>query len=213
MKKWFLLAALTGRVLCANAQTQPHHPFEVGVDGANYAFISSPMRPKFQGISGAFFRYTFQRVGLRAGLAFNQQTTPANTSNCSDCLSGETAYKTTALRLGGQYAILPQAPWLYTFVDVAYRNTRGRGEYTGGLCGCLDNSVTQTTRAMGAMVGAGATLRIVSRFSLVPELYYESFLGEANYFSLDNRTGSTSNWKLRTKEHAPALRLHATVSF
>ncbi|WP_210518246.1 hypothetical protein [Hymenobacter terricola] len=129
-----------------------------------------------------FFRYGFQRAALRAGLAFSQQVTPAEISNCADCLSGETASHTLTWRAGGQYAVLPQVKWLYTFLDVAYRATGARGEYTGGFCGCLDNTVTATTRMGGAMAGIGAALHPLPRFYLSPELYIRRLRGAHRRF-------------------------------
>ena len=151
-------------------------------------------------------------MALRAGLGFSQQVTGPDT-NCNDCPSGETTAHMLTLRVGGQYAPLPQQEWLYTFVDVAYRTTVATGEYTGGLCGCLDYTTTRTSRGAGAMAGVGAKIRIIQRLYLAPELYYEGFLGRATILSLDHRTALTTTFTQREKNYTPAIRLQATVAF
>lgn len=169
---------LLGSVLGANAQAPRLHPTEVGLEGARYAAISSPTYPRFQAFSGVVLRYMPQRLGVRAGLAYSHRTNLPEIGNCADCVTGETSYRRVTLRAGAQYIVLPNTPWLYPFLDVAYRNTGAAGRFTGGFCGCLDNTFTATTRAIGGMGGVGARFRIFSRLFFGPEVYYEGFVGQ-----------------------------------
>ena len=216
MNKFLLINALLGAALCATAQapapTQPR-PWAVGVEASSYLAGTAPAQPRLRVQPGLFARYQPGRLGGRAGLDFGQQTTDPNPTNCADCLTGRTTARTLALRLGGQYAVLPQLPWLYTFLDVAYYHTRAEGRYTGGFCGCLDYSTTQTTRTLGASAGMGASFRMISRIYVGSELYYEGFVGRSSSLTTDNRFGSESNSSGPVRGHAPAVRLQAGVTF
>ena len=215
MNKLMLSLALLGPALYAEGQTSVAHPYEIGAEGISYEAIASPNRSQFQWLSGGFFRYVPQRLGLRAGLAFSQRVIPPDVSSCADCLVGETSSRTLTWRAGGQYALLPQAKWLYSFVDLAYRNTKATGNYTGGLCGCLNVTETETTKTGGAMVGFGASWQIVPRIHFGPELYYEGFWGRMTGSYVDNLTGrvNTNGGRRKVATHTPALRFQATVSF
>ena len=216
MSKFLLTTALLGVALCATAQapapTQPR-PWTVGVEASSYLAGTAPAQPRLRVQPGLFVRYQPGRLGGRAGLDFGQQTTDPNPTSCADCLTGLTTARTLALRLGGQYAVLPQLPWLYTFLDVAYHHTKAEGRYTGGFCGCLDFTTTQTTRTVGASAGIGASFRVISRIYVGSELYYEGFVGRRSSLTTDNHLGGQSTYNTPTWGHAPAVRLQAAVAF
>ena len=210
MSKFLLTTALLGVALSATAQAPalaPTPSWAVGVEASRYLAGTVPAQARLRVQPGLFARYQPGRLGGRAGLDFGQQTTDPNPTNCADCLTGRTTARTLALRLGGQYAVLPQLPWLYTFLDVAYYHTRAEGRYTGGFCGCLDYSTTQTTRTLGA------SFRMISRIYVGSELYYEGFVGRSSSLTTDNRFGSESNSSGPVRGHAPAVRLQAGVTF
>jgi len=213
VNKLLLVTVLFGQTLSVCAQGPRSHPLAVGIEGAAYRWASSPAQPRFQALSGAFFRYVPERLGVRVRAAFNRRTEGANTGNCADCLGGETAYRTFTLRIGGQYTALPKVPWLYGFLDVAYRKTSANGRYTGGFCGCLDYTGTQTKHSLGAMVGVGASFQIIPRVFLGPELYYEGFVGRTASLTTDNRSGQQTAHGERSTEHAPAIRVQAALTF
>lgn len=214
MKKILLLVtALGGHALGAYAQAPAAHPFAVGLEGAAYNWTTQPAQPRFQALSGVAFRYVPRRLGWRAGVALSQRTASDNPANCADCPVGQTDYQTLTLRAGGQYAPLSQAPWLYGFLDVAYRNVSAEGQYTGGLCGCLDFATSDKTRSAGAMVGVGASYPITPRFFIGPELYFESFTGRATNLTTDRKFGQQQTYSQPTKSHSPAIRFQAMVSF
>ena len=216
MSKFLLTTALLGVALSATAQAPalaPTPSWAVGVEASRYLAGTVPDQARVQVLPGLFVRYQPNRLGGWAGLDFGQQTTDPNPANCADCLTGLTTARTLALRLGGQYAVLPQLPWLYTLLDVAYHHTRAGGRYTGGFCGCLDNSTTQTTRTLGASAGIGASFRLVCRIYVGSELYYAGFVGRTSSLTIDNRFGSESNSSGPARGHAPAVRLQAGVTF
>ncbi|MDQ2772928.1 MAG: hypothetical protein M3Y54_20785 [Bacteroidota bacterium] len=215
MKKSLLIPSILGTALSASAQTSapaPARPWAVGVEAGSHLAGTAPAQPRLQVQPGLFARYQPGRLGGRVGLNFGQQTTPAD-QNCADCLTGPNTSRTLGLRLGGQYAVLPQLPWLYTFLDVAYHHTRAEGRYTGGFCGCLDYTTTQTTRTLGTSAGIGASVRVVSRLYIGSELYYEGFAGRRSYRSADNRFGGQTTGSASARGHAPAVRLQAAVAF
>lgn len=208
-----LVAALSGSVLSAHAQAPQVRPFAVGVEGAAYTWGVQPTQPRFQALSGVVFRYLPQRLGWRGGAALNQRTVTDNVENCADCPVGQTSYQTVTLRVGGQYAALPQAPWLYGFLDVAYRNIRAEGQYTGGFCGCLDFTTTDKTHSVGAMVGVGASFPITPRIFIGPEVYFESFSGRSSSATTDRKFGYHSISSELVKSHSSAVRVQAMVAF
>ncbi|MBD2766484.1 hypothetical protein IC235_01095 [Hymenobacter sp. BT664] len=212
IKTWLFCTVLLGCAFSARAQAPRPRLYEAGLEGMSYVPLVSEARTKFQGPSGVFFRYVPQQAGLRGGAGLTQrQAGPP--SDCNDCPSGETTTRALTLRVGGQYALVRQLPWLYAFADGAYRHTSASGAYTGGLCGCLDYTETQTGRGWGAMAGLGATIHLLPRLSMVPELYYEGFSTRTVQEHTDRRAPVTRTWVSRKKEHSPALRLLATVSF
>ena len=126
-----------------------------------------------------------------------------------------TTARALTLRAGGQYAPLPQLPWLYAFADAAYRRTVRAGRYTGGLCGCLDFSETRTDQGWGGLAGVGATLRLPWHLAIGPELYYEGFRTRGTSVSVDHHSNETfrSSDVNRRTEHTPGVRVVATVAF
>jgi hypothetical protein len=211
--KFLMASALLVAGLSARGQTPRQHPYEIGVEAASLTASPTPDRERFQLLSGGFVRYAPQRWGVRAGLAYSQQTAPEQ-NNCYDCLTGRTAYQAYTWRVGAQYVPLQPVPWLYVFLDAAYRNTRAAGRYTGGFCGCLDYDITATTPAWGAQVGFGATWQVLSRVRLGPEVYYEGFTGRTTTEYFDNRTsGRRSFTEPRQQWHTPAVRLQGSVAF
>ncbi len=212
MKHLCLPAVLLAMTLSAHAQQQRPRPYEVGADVLTYVPQASLARPQWQGPSGLFFRYAPHRVGLRVAAAYSRRITQEG-SNCNDCPVGETTARALTLRAGGQYAPVRQLPWLYAFADAAYRRTLASGTYTGGFCGCSDFTETGTGQGWGAMAGLGASIGVLPRLRLVPELYYEGFRTRTAHVYVDNQSPYTNRYASWTKEHTPALRLLATVSF
>ena len=216
MNKLLLTLTLLGTALRTTAQTAAPtlpRPWAVGVEASRYLTGTVPGQTRAQVLPGLFARYQPNRLGGRAGLDFGQQTTDPNPTNCADCLTGLTTARTLALRLGGQYAVLPQLPWLYTFLDVAYHHTRAEGRYTGGFCGCLDFTTTQTTRTVGASAGIGASFRVISRIYFSPEMYYEGFVGRRSSLTIDNHFGGQTSGNTPARGHAPAVRLQVAGVF
>lgn len=214
MNTLLLTAALFATSLGAMAQVPARpRPWTLGVEGSRSLAGTVPGQDRAPVLSGLFAGYQPNRLGGRVGLDFGRRTTDPNPTNCADCLVGTSTARTLALRLGAQYAMLPQLPWLYTFLDVAYHHTRAEGRYTGGFCGCLDNTLTQTTRTLGASAGVGASFRVVSRFYVSPEIYYEGFMGRTRSLTTDNRFGGESANSAPARGHAPAVRLRAGVAF
>ena len=211
--KFLVASALLAAGLPALGQTPRQHPYEIGVEGGSLTISPMPDRERFQLLSGVFFRYAPQRWGVRAGLAYSQQTAP-EPNNCNDCLTGKTTYHAYTWRAGAQYAPLQQAPWLYAFLDVAYRSTRASGRYTGGFCGCLDYDITATTPAWGAQVGFGTAWQVLPRVRLAPEVYYEGFTGRTTTEYFDHRTISSRSFtQPREQWHTPVVRLQGSVAF
>lgn len=198
MNKSLLIPALLGAALGATAQTSaptPNRPWTVGVEANSYLAGTAPAQPRLRVQPGLFIRYQPGRLGGRAGLNVGQQIIPVELENCNDCPVGPTITRTLGLRLGAQYAGLPQLPWLYTFLDVAYHHTNAEGRYTGGFCGCLDFTTTQTTRTLGASAGIGTTYQVISRIYVGSELYYEGFVGRSSRLSTDNHFWRANHWQ------------------
>jgi hypothetical protein len=219
MKQLFLAAALLGGALSAHGQQAAQRPYEAGVDAGSYVHVplESDARTKLHGPSGIFFRYTppnffSGRVGLRAGAGFNRRVSGPPASG-ADFPEGETTARALTLRVGGQYAPLRRLPWLYAFADGAYRYTRTSGDYTGGLCGCLDYTETRTGHGWGTQVGLGATIGLLARFAVLPELYYENLFTRTTDVYADRRVGYTAARMARSRSNTPAFRVLATVSF
>ena len=223
MKYPLLLAAFFGCVLLAHGQGSvqkvAQRPYQAGIDAVSYVHLplESDARAKLYGPSGLFFRYTpphffSGRAGLRAGAGFSRRVTGPIPS-CSDCLEGETTARALTLRAGAQYVPFRKLPWFYGFADGTYRNTVVSGDYTGGLCGCLDYTQTRTGHGWGTQAGMGATIALFSRFAVVPELYYEDIFTRISNVYADHSDGSTLSMLQRRRHRTPAFRVLATVSF
>ena len=224
MRQPLLAIVLVGcsRFACGQ-QTGPRstdpRSYEAGGDAVSYFPIplESHARPRLYGPSGLFFRYTPRhllagRVGLRAGTGFNRRVS-GPPSSCADCPEGETTARALALRAGAQYVPFRQLPQLYAFADGAYRYSVSAGDYTGGLCGCLDYTQTRTGHGWGAQAGLGATIGLLARFAVVPELYYENMFTRTTDVYIEHRQGYTLVSSVRKRNMTPAFRVLATVSF
>ncbi|ALW85923.1 hypothetical protein AUC43_12945 [Hymenobacter sedentarius] len=223
MKHPLLLAAFGGCILSAHGQVPGHktapRPYEVGLDVVSYVSLplESDARSQLHGPAGLFFRYTpphyfSGRAGLRASAGFSQRVTGPIPS-CRDCPEGETTARALTLRAGAHYVPFRKLPWFYGFVDGTYRNSVVSGDYTGGLCGCLDYTQTRTGQGWGTQAGMGATIALFSRFAVVPELYYEDVFTRTTDLYEDHAHGSTFSRLYRRKSSTPAFRVLATVSF
>lgn len=213
-----LLAALGA---AAQAQDAPHR-FEIGLETATYsplaepypyAFFNSDYTPKLRGVSGALARYHVGRLGLRFSGSYTTNTIQSDTKNCADCLVGYSKGQEFQLRLGGQYAPLAAAPWLYAFSDFYYRRYTSAGNFTGGFCGCLDSDTQVMSNGVGNATGLGVKLRTWKRFYLNPEVYYDVLRARNANTSVDNRTGQTYTSRSRTSLQQPSLRLNVLVTF
>ena len=220
MKKFILASTLLcSLAAAAQAQDQPHK-FEVGVDLLNYtpfaqpydSYYNSRLSTTAQWASGAVVRNNFNRFGLRSGIRYNTGT-EKGIDNCNDCLVGESKGKELQVRLGGQYAPVEKAQWLYVFSDFYYRRYTSEGNFTGGLCGCLNTDVTVKSNGLGNNSGLGIKLQIFKRFYLNPEIYYDLLRAHNSTASYDRNQGSSYQGSSRTSLHQPGLRVNALFAF
>ncbi len=217
-----LLTALLATLLAgaAQAQDQPHK-FEVGVEVLNYSpfaksdynYYKSRSNNKAHWAPGVVFRYNLNRFGLRSGIGYTTETEKLYYSSCADCPVGETTGKELQLRLGGQYAPFQNAPWLYVFSDFYYRRYTSEGNFTGGLCGCLNTDLGVKSNGVGNSTGIGIKVRTFRHFYLNPEVYYGVLRAQNQQTSTDRNSGASYQSTSRTSLHAPALRLNAILAF
>ncbi|WP_345072376.1 outer membrane beta-barrel protein [Hymenobacter fastidiosus] len=216
-----IAALLTGFSLIAHAQDTPHR-FEAGLELVNYSpfakqqysYATSQLNDKAQWASGAVFRYNLGRFGLRSGISYNSGSSiTQNPSSCADCPVGGANGRDLRVRLGGQYAAIAKAPWLYVFSEFYYRSFLSKGNFTGGLCGCLDTEVTVKSNGIGNSTGLGAKMRVWKHFYLNPEVYYDVLRVPNTVTSNDRNSGTTQQYDTRTKVQAPAVRVNAIIAF
>ncbi|GAA3921681.1 hypothetical protein [Hymenobacter algoricola] len=211
---------LAGLAFTAQAQDQPHK-FEVGLEVLNfspyvptfYSYQDTRTFAKAQWVSGAIFRSNFGRFGLRSGVGYNAETDNTDNTNCADCLIGQTERKELRLTLGGQYAPLKKAQWLYVFSDFYYRRFTSEANFSGGLCGCINSDVDIKSNGGGNNTGLGIKIKTFRHFYLNPEASYEVLRAWNTQTTTDRNTDHATQFTSRTNGQGPALRLNAIYAF
>jgi|GEM_PF-5420984 len=216
-----IIGALLGSLpVAVLAQDQPHK-FEVGLEVASYApfaptyatYASTRLNDKAQWASGLVFRYNLGRFGLRSGASYNTGTDKLNTTNCNDCLAGETTGHDLRVRLGAQYAPFAQAPWLYVFSDFYYRRYTSEGNFTGGFTGATNTNVMVTSNGVGNSTGVGLKVRTWKHFYLNPEVYYDVVRAHNTINTIDRNARTIYQTTSTTTLRTPSVRLNAIFAF
>jgi opacity protein-like surface antigen len=223
MKRFTLLAALLAYFAgAAQAQDQPHK-LEVGVDLLTYtplrsaysSFYNEHNNDRLHYLSGVVFRYNIGRFGLRSGVSYTTNTEKTDDNYCNDCLSGKSKGKELRLKVGGQYAPLPSATWLYGFADVFFRRYTSEGHYSGGFTGHQNMMVDVTSNGVGLSAGVGAKVKVSNHFYLNPEVYLDGLRARNSNTTTDVSLAGSSSYrtKTRTEMLAPAVRLNLLNAF
>jgi hypothetical protein len=160
----------------------------------------TPDRPLLEYANGIFFRYNLDRFSFRSHASYTNNLKPYLRSN--DFRIG----------IGGQYSFLKKQKWLYSFLDLSYRNVYERDELK--FSGSWDNTEKiSNSHGLDAVAGLGAKIKIYRGISLSPELGYScsAKFSKANYFSTIN----TYSWETHetSANLNPVAKVHLTYSF
>jgi hypothetical protein len=176
----------------------------------NYNF--APDRPSFEFINGVFFRYTKKRLGLRLHASYTDNSTSyATPPEWSDGSAGDINNKDFRIGVGGQYSILKRKEWLYTFLDLSYRNVFSTGHYYGGLGGANER-FSRTGNGFDSFLGLGFKIKTIKHVYLSPEFGYFCSTKFVNQ-TTTNYWGQTSKFNYSEIDLRPVIKLHLTVKF
>lgn len=174
--------------------------------------------PTFGFINGLFFRFTKNRLGLRLHASYSDNTT-SYTSSTFDYpyfFGGTINNKDLKLGVGGQFSILNRREWLYSFVDISYRNVFS----TGHSFGYWNETFSSTSNGWVGFAGIGLKLKIIKSFFLSPEIGYCSSTQFVKTTTTSGDTYSLSTGQLvsykRTAaftDFSPLVKLHLTIKF
>jgi len=174
--------------------------------------------PTFQYINGLFFRFTKKRFGLRLHASYSDKTTSyTSTSLEPPYFWGQTTNnKDFKLGVGGQFSILKRKEWLYSFLDISYRNIFS----TGYLFGVWNKTFSATSNGFDCFAGIGFKIKIAKYFNLSPEIgYYSSsqFVRKtttsADTYNLTTGQLVSYNDSYSITDISPVFKLHLTVKF
>jgi hypothetical protein len=174
--------------------------------------------PTAEFVNGLFFRCTRKRFGLRLHLSYSDKTTSyASTSVASPYFGGSSRNeKDLKVGIGGQYAILNSKEWLYSFLDVAYRNVFSNGFYFGGV----SETFSSTSNGFDCFAGIGFKIKALKYFYLSPEIGYYSSTHFVKRTTTLADTYNLSTGQLVSNKNSytftdinPVLKLHLTVKF
>src|SRR5690606_19494001 len=102
-----------------------------------------------------FFRYTKKRIGIRFHTSYSKNYVTFETpKNFADGVSGDSNNKIFLVGVGGQFSPIKQQGWVYTFLDLSYRNQFSTGHIYGGIAGTM-NRLTSTSNGADCFFGLG----------------------------------------------------------
>ncbi|MEO8761544.1 MAG: hypothetical protein ABI448_11665 [Bacteroidia bacterium] len=216
MKHFILVTAFFMLFSGAKAQDSTKH-FELGATLITADFFSdysyNHNMPVIHYCNGLFFRYTKNHLALRALANYSQNSFSYNVPPTeSDGFTGSEKNKLFTIGIGGQYSILNKKDWLYTFVDLSYRNISSIGITRGGFAG-VNNSFTATTNGVNTALGLGFKIKIVKCIYLSPEISNTFFLGNINTTTTPLNYGNTTKYSRMLVAGSFVAQLHLTVKF
>lgn len=198
------------------AQDSTRH-FEFGstlvtVNALNSTYYSAPDRPAFELMNGLFFRYTKNRLGLRALASYSDNSASyASPASVKDGTSGDIHNRDFRIGAGAQYALIKRKDWLYAFLDLSYRNVFSTGHQYGGFGGA-NQSFSSTANGVDGFTGLGFKLSIFKNVCLSPELGYYMSTKFVSRSSNDLYAGHSTDHYSQS-DLSPVAKLHLTVRF
>lgn len=171
-----------------------------------------PDRPSFEFINGLFFRYTKKRLGLRFQLSYTENS--ASFSGSSRDVRFQPGYinnKDFRLGGGGQFSLLKSKEWLYTFLDLTYRNVFSTGHYFSvGVE--AEESYSRTVNGFDCFLGLGFKIKALKHVYLSPEF---SYFWSSNFINqtTNNYYGQPSKFNYSELNLDPVIKLHLTAKF
>ena len=215
-----LLSILTFMILfktSSGQDTTKHYEFGltlVTVDMVDPGYTP----PTFEYVNGLFFRFTKKRFGLRLKASYSDNSTSFSkaTFDSPYFFGGTINKKDLKLSVGGQFSIINHKEWLYSFVDISYRNVFS----TGYNFGYRNETFSSTSNGFDGFAGIGLKLKITKYFFLSPEIGYYSSTNfvkttttSADIYNLS--TGQLVSYKRNSTftDINPVVKLHLTVKF
>jgi hypothetical protein len=215
MKKFIFVLAFVSLLKTASGQDRSSR-FEFG-STLTTAKIYDPgySRPSFEFVNGLFFRCTKKRLAIRAHVSYSNNTAIVAVSMWdSPYFWGKTVNnKDWKLGIGGQFSIFKQKDWLYTFLDISYRNIRS----TGYEFGFNNDTFSSTSNGFDGFAGIGCSLKVIKQFYLSPEIgcYTSTQFVTKTITSADSYNVSTLQLVSYERSYSftdinPLLKLHLT---
>lgn len=216
MKKFVLATALSFSFVLSKAQDSLKH-FEFGatlftVNSLNKQFFFPTDRAPVDLMSGLFFRYTKNRFGFRSQVYYSKNYfTGYRQITSADVITAGNTNKNFEIGIGGQYSLLKKKDWLYTFVDLSYRNQFSSGYRYASGSGV--NASTNSTNGLNTAIGFGAKIKMCNNLYLSPELGYSVFYGNRKHSMTNMSTGDTYKYNGNYFNPGGFLKLHFTYKF
>lgn len=170
-------------------------------------------RAPIEYLNGLFFRYTKKRLGLRMTASYSENShSYASPPGWSEPDGGDATNKDFRIGIGGQFSILKKKEWLYTFLDISYRNVFSTGHYYGGLWGA-NQSFASTSNGFDCFLGLGFKIKTIKNIYLSPEIGYYSSSKFVNKTTTELYYGPVSKYNYSETNLNPVLKLHLSVKF
>jgi hypothetical protein len=217
MKKLITILACIFIVHISNGQDSIRR-FEFGstlvtINSFNTNYYVAPDRPSVEFINGVFFRFTKKRFALRLHASYtDNSSTFASPVGMADGASGDINNKDLRIGVGGQFSIIKRREWLYTFLDLSYRNVFSTGHIYGGFGGANDR-FSSTANGLDCFLGLGFKIKTMKNVYVSPELGYYISNKFVSKTTTDMSWGQSSKNNYSVIDIAPVLKLHLTVKF
>lgn len=183
------------------------------INSFNTDYHFAPDRPSFEFINGLFFRYTKKRLGLRLHASYTDNSTSySSPAGWADGSSGDITNKDIRIGIGGQYSLLKRKEWLYTFLDLSYRNVFSTGHYYGGIWGA-NESFSRTSNGFDSFLGLGFKIKTMKHVYLSPEIGYFCSTKFVNQTTTSLYSGQSTKFNYSEIDLTPVMKLHLTVKF
>ena len=139
--------------------------------------------PTFEFVNGLFFRYTKGKLGFRAHVNYSEPSSKVTYPAAYRPVPFNQYINSKDFRIGAgtQYSILKNKEWLYSYLDVSYRNIYKSGHSDGEMA----LRYYSTSNGFDCSLGLGFKIKLFKSVYLSPEVgCYSStrFVKETTFF-------------------------------
>ena len=170
-------------------------------------------RPQIEYINSLFIRYNKKRLGFRAQAGYSEYSLSfSSPPKTADGAGSDVYSKDLRIGIGGQFSILKNKDWIYTCLDLSYRNVFSTGHFRGGITGANDK-LTFSSNGLDSFLGLGFKIKVFKNLFLSPEIGYYSSTKFVNKTTTSLKSEQFSRDNYFETNIDPTVKLHLLFKF